>query len=108
MRTAIGMHRIDEWEIRDAQARPIEMREGCALRVRSGRIWLTLERGVEDIWLLPGDEWFAPQAVRVWLSAEPTATLQHLMPVRAGRPAQTYAMRPSPMRHSLRKLLRWG
>ena len=74
------MHHIDEWEIRDAVARPMRLTAGTLLRVSSGRVWLTVEHGNEDIWLLPEVEWRATQPVRVWLSADPTATLQRLTP----------------------------
>jgi hypothetical protein len=68
--------------------RPMCLPEGALLRVISGRVWLTLEGRSEDIWLMPGEEWRATAAVRVWLSAEPTARLQRLEPVPHGAEAR--------------------
>ncbi|MDC8786411.1 DUF2917 domain-containing protein [Roseateles koreensis] len=78
------MYRIVELELRDAVARPLHLRQGCILRVLTGRVWLTQDRDSADLWLLPAQEWQAPASasVKLWLSGEPTASLQILNPIR--------------------------
>jgi hypothetical protein len=98
------MHRIEQWEIRDALARPMSLPAASVLRVTAGRVWLTQEHGGDDIWLLPGEEWRATQPVRVWLSAEPTATLQRLT-LETGRPPVPAHGQARTMQHALRMLL---
>ena len=88
------MYTIQHLELRSASARRLFVGRGCLLRVTTGRVWITLEQGSEDIWLLPGQEWRAPGAVQLWISAEPVARLQVLAPLPApAMPAQWGAVR---------------
>jgi hypothetical protein len=108
METGARMDRIEEWEIRDAQAWPLRVAAGEVLRVASGRVWLTVERGGEDIWLLPGEAWRAREQGCVWLSAEPVARLQRLTPVRGKLRRRWAERRAWPALPSLRALLRFA
>lgn len=77
------MHHIQHWELRSASAQRVSVDQGCVLRVSEGRVWITLEQGSEDIWLLPGQAWRAPGRVHLWISADPVAQMQVLTPVLA-------------------------
>jgi len=56
----------------DGSGAPVNWRARHGQRVSAleGRIWLTLEGGSADIWLLPGAAFDPPEGARVWLSAE--------------------------------------
>ena len=75
------MHHIQNWELRSASAHRLLLGRGSVLRVTAGRVWITLEQGNEDIWLLPGQDWVAPGRVYIWISADPVARLQMLAPL---------------------------
>ena len=72
------MYRIEHFEFHDARAQALRVRAGSLLRLGAGRLWITLEGGSEDIWLQPGEQWCAPRAARLWLSAEPLAQFEVL------------------------------
>ena len=83
------MYRIEHFEFHDARAQALRVRAGSLLRLSAGRLWITLEGGSEDIWLQPGEQWCAPRAARLWLSAEPRARFEVLHAV-----AQVSAAKP--------------
>lgn len=72
------MYRIEQFELNGPRAGSFRLAAGSSLRVSSGRLWVTVEGGSEDIWLLPGDLWQCPKALRLWISAEPEAEFQVL------------------------------
>ena len=92
------VHHIQNWELRSASAHRLSLGRGCVLRITAGRVWITLEQGSEDIWLLPGQDWVTPGAVHLWISADPVARLQLLTPavgttVGSAAPARRSALR---------------
>ena len=63
----------------DAPAR-LQLAAGACIRVRAGRLWLTVEGQANDVWLGAGESWSAAQAANVWLSGEPVAQFAVLRP----------------------------
>nr|WP_315596462.1 DUF2917 domain-containing protein [uncultured Cupriavidus sp.] len=60
----------------DEPGRPVSWRarHGQSVTALEGRLWLTVEGQVADIWLRPGDVYALVEGERVWLSGEaPTA-----------------------------------
>jgi hypothetical protein len=96
------MYRIEQFELTQAHARSLHLAAGTCLRVSAGRVWLTAEGFRDDIWLQAGEQWQLPHALRLWISAEPAASLQVLHPavpsprrarVSVGSPALAMASR---------------
>ncbi len=56
----------------DEPGRPVSWRarEGQSVKAIEGRLWLTVEGHLADIWLLPGAVFALPAGARVWLSGE--------------------------------------
>ncbi|EHP40800.1 hypothetical protein OR16_23793 [Cupriavidus basilensis OR16] len=56
----------------DEPGRPVSWRarEGQSVKAIEGRLWLTVEGHLADIWLLPGAVFALPAGTRVWLSGE--------------------------------------
>lgn len=67
------MHLIEHYELRTPRVVTVQLTAGSDIRVVSGRLWLTLEGDLADVWLQAGDVWTLPVKGRLWLSAEPVA-----------------------------------
>lgn len=75
------MQRLDRFESTSTTARPLRLGAGSTIRVCHGRLWLTMDGQLDDVWLAPGDLWVADRPVTVWLSGEPQAGFELLHPV---------------------------
>ena len=103
------MQRLDRFESTSTAARPLRLDAGSTIRVCHGRLWLTMDGQLEDVWLAPGDVWVAGRPVTVWLSGEPLAGFELLHPVAlkpSGLPwgawlSQWMAVLPRPRRRGL-------
>lgn len=83
------MQRLDRFESTSATPSRLHVTAGSSIRVCQGRLWLTIEGQLEDVWLAPGEAWHASAHVTVWLSGEPQASFELLHP-RPG-PIRPYA-----------------
>ncbi len=56
----------------DEPGRPVSWRarHGQSVAAVEGRLWLTVEGSLADIWLLPGAAYALPEGARIWLSGE--------------------------------------
>ncbi|MBV8271150.1 MAG: DUF2917 domain-containing protein [Cupriavidus sp.] len=56
----------------DEPDRPVtwRARHGQSVTALEGRLWLTVEGHIADIWLRPGDVMALPEGDRVWLSGD--------------------------------------
>ncbi len=97
------MLRVAHFELRGATARPLGIAEGGSVRAVAGRVWITVEGCLADVWLNAGDEWCARKAACLWMSADPTATIQVREPVHdAPRRFAPKTMQPRLVARSLR------
>ncbi|UBM11236.1 DUF2917 domain-containing protein [Cupriavidus metallidurans] len=77
-------------------------RHGHSVTALEGRLWLTVEGHLADIWLRPGDVMTLPEGARVWLSGD--------------APGSRFLLTESPAPWSLRRAVfitrqlarRWG
>jgi hypothetical protein len=67
------MYRLELFECRAAPIQ-LHLKAGNSIRVSAGRLWLTVEGKLEDVWLRGGEQWDASRNLKVWLSAESVAS----------------------------------
>ncbi|SDC40148.1 Cupin [Cupriavidus sp. YR651] len=65
------MRELKTFEL-DEPGLPVSWRapHGQSVTVLEGRLWLTVEGQIADMWLRPGDVVALPEGTRVWLSGE--------------------------------------
>jgi hypothetical protein len=78
------MHQIEHFELATPHAVALKLDAGCVIRVTGGRLWLTVQDHLADVWLHAGEGWMLPVSGTVWLSAEGTAQFQLSRAVRQG------------------------
>ena len=70
------MHQIEHFELATPHAVALKLGAGCMIRVTSGRLWLTVQDQLADVWLHAGECWTLPVSGIVWISAEGAAQFQ--------------------------------
>lgn len=72
------MYQIDNFELSTSRVVAFHPKAGCVIRVTAGRLWLTVQGQPHDVWLQAGESWAVPPGANavLWLSAEPSASLQ--------------------------------
>ena len=70
------MDRIEHFELGTNRTAALALEAGCVIRVRSGRLWLTMQGQPDDVWLQAADWFTLPASGTVWISAEPVAQFQ--------------------------------
>jgi Protein of unknown function (DUF2917) len=106
------MYQIEHFELNSARAIAFQLKTDCVIRVTTGRLWLTMQGRLNDVWLHAGDDWTMPLNGKLWLSAEPLALFQIARPIAVQRrlsllkppPASPYPV-PRPTPHPLAAFL---
>jgi Protein of unknown function (DUF2917) len=75
------MYQIEHFELNSARAIAFQLKTNCVIRVTTGRLWLTIQGHLNDVWLQAGDGWTMPLNGKLWLSAEPLAMFQVARPI---------------------------
>jgi len=79
------MNRVQHFELQSLSSARFCAEANCVIRVTSGRVWLTMEGRLGDVWLGDGDEHAVRRGDVVWLSAEPRAGIAVVYaPVKGG------------------------
>lgn len=102
------MYQIEHFELNSACAIAFQLKTNCVIRVTTGRLWLTIQGRLNDVWLQAGDEWSMPVNGRLWLSAEPLAMFQIARPIAEPRWLSMLKPQPAspyPARHPTPRLL---
>ena len=76
------MQSLELFEFLSSTPARMRMAAGASIRVNSGKLWVTAEGQLEDIWLSAGGQWHAPCDLVAWLSAEPRTAFEVLRPLR--------------------------
>lgn len=69
------MKSVQHYELDQNSASSFDADTDCRLRVTSGRVWLTLEGQLDDVWLNADAEYAIAKGSTVWLGAEPAACI---------------------------------
>ena len=88
------MYQIEHFELNSARAIAFQLKTDCIIRVTTGRLWLTMQGRLTDVWLHPGEDWTMPSNGKLWLSAEPLALLQIARPLAV--PRRLSVLKPPP------------
>lgn len=88
------MYQIEHFELNSARATAFQLKTDCVIRVTTGRLWLTIQGRLNDVWLQAGDEWSMPVNGKLWLSAEPLAMFQIARPFAV--PRRLSLLKPPP------------
>jgi Protein of unknown function (DUF2917) len=88
------MYQIEHFELNAAHAIAFQLKTDCVIRVTTGRLWLTMQGRLTDVWLHAGDDWTMPSNGKLWLSAEPLALFQIARPLAV--PRQLSLLKPPP------------
>jgi hypothetical protein len=75
------MYKIEHYELSAQHPVACPLKAGCVVRVDTGRLWLTLQGRVNDVWLQTGEAWVLPVDGTLWLSAEPVARFNIAQPL---------------------------
>ncbi len=75
------MYQIETFELNTSRVAMFRLEAGCIIRLANGRIWLTLQGFMDDIWLRAGESWTSPVNGTLCLSAEPIAMFQIAQPI---------------------------
>ena len=88
------MYQIEHFELNSARAIAFQLKTDCIIRVTTGRLWLTMQGRLTDVWLQAGEDWTMPSNGKLWLSAEPLALFQIARPLAA--PWRFSVLKPQP------------
>ena len=88
------MYQIEHFELNSARATAFQLKTNCIIRVTTGRLWLTLQGRLTDVWLHAGEDWTMPSNGKLWLSAEPLALFQIARPLAV--PRRLSVLKPPP------------
>ena len=88
------MYQIEHFELNSARAIAFQLKTDCIIRVTTGRLWLTMQGRLTDVWLHAGDDWTMPSNGKLWLSAEPLAMFQIARPIAV--PRRLSLLKPPP------------
>jgi Protein of unknown function (DUF2917) len=89
------MYQIEHFELNSARVIAFQLKTDCVIRVTTGRLWLTMQGHLNDVWLQAGDDWIMPLNGKLWLSAEPLAMFQIARPLAV--PRRQSLLKPPPV-----------